>query len=163
MQDKRATFTYPILVLVAVSLTGTVLNRSTSTALEHSRRDDYVSGEPGDRKQPFRGLELAMWEADGSTSFFPTEVEVKKGEQIMLILQNVGNLPHDFFIGQSQRLSAPKLENYLEVEADVTVQSILPGQQIKLLWKFSRTGTFVFACPISGNNQNKMRGKIVVE
>jgi uncharacterized cupredoxin-like copper-binding protein len=46
---------------------------------------------------------------------------------------------------------------------DPNAQSIEPGKQKDILWKFSKPGTFEFACLIPGHYEAGMHGKVVVK
>jgi len=46
---------------------------------------------------------------------------------------------------------------------DPNAQSIEPGQRKEILWKFSKLGSFEFACLIPGHYEAGMHGKVVVK
>lgn len=128
--------------------------------------DDYAAGEPGDPGKPARTVEVTMSEGYGTMVYKPAEVDVKKGEQIKFIVKNAGALKHEFFLDSFEHNAHHKLEMQKNPEMehdDPNAQSIEPGKQTEILWKFSKPGTFEFACLIPGHYEAGMHGKVVVK
>jgi uncharacterized cupredoxin-like copper-binding protein len=128
--------------------------------------DDYAAGEPGNPTKPSRTVDITMSEANGTMSYEPAEIDVKKGEQIKFIVKNVGTLKHEFFLDSFDHNARHKLEMQKNPEMehdDPNAQSIEPGQQKEILWKFSKLGSFEFACLIPGHYEAGMHGKVVVK
>ncbi|MBY0560068.1 cupredoxin family protein [Hyphomicrobium sp.] len=135
-------------------------------AHEGADDDDYAAGEPGDATKPFRVVEITMRESDGAMTYSPDSVDVKQGEQIKFIVKNTGALKHEFFLDSEQHNAHHKLEMQKNPEMehdDPNAQSIEPGKQVEILWKFSKAGTFEFACLIPGHYEAGMHGKVVVK
>ena len=135
-------------------------------AHEGADDDDFAAGEPGDATKPFRVVEIAMRESDGAMTYSPDSVDVKQGEQIKFIVKNTGALTHEFFLDSEQHNAHHKLEMQKNPEMehdDPNAQSIEPGKQVEILWKFSKAGTFEFACLIPGHYEAGMHGKVVVK
>jgi uncharacterized cupredoxin-like copper-binding protein len=128
--------------------------------------DDYAAGKPGNPTKPSRTIEVTMSEANGTMSYEPAEIDVKKGEQIKFIVKNVGTLKHEFFLDSFAHNASHKIEMQKNPEMehdDPNAQSIEPGKQKEILWKFSKLGTFEFACLIPGHYEAGMHGKVVVK
>jgi uncharacterized cupredoxin-like copper-binding protein len=128
--------------------------------------DDYAAGEPGNSMKPSRTVEVTMSEANGTMSYEPAEIDVKKGEQIKFIVKNVGTLKHEFFLDSFDHNARHKIEMQKNPEMehdDPNAQSIEPGQQKEILWKFSKLGSFEFACLIPGHYEAGMHGKVIVK
>jgi uncharacterized cupredoxin-like copper-binding protein len=128
--------------------------------------DDYAAGEPGDPAKPSRTLEVTMSEANGTMSYEPAEIDVKKGEQIKFIVKDAGALKHEFFLDSFAHNARHKIEMQKNPEMehdDPNAQSVEPGQQKEILWKFSKPGTFEFACLVPGHYEAGMHGKVVVK
>ena len=97
--------------------------------------------------------------------FTPANVAVKKGETIRFAVKNSGQLKHEMVLGTAKELRghAELMKRFPEMEhADPNQVSLGPGKTGELLWQFTKTGTFDFACLQPGHFDAGMRGKIVV-
>lgn len=133
---------------------------------EHQAADLYAAGAPGDTAKPFRVVELTMTEGNGIMAYSPAEIQVKKGEQIKFILKNAGTLDHEFFLDSFEHNAEHKIEmqkNPEMVHDEPNAQRLASGKQTEILWKFSKAGTFEFACLIPGHYEAGMHGKVVVK
>jgi uncharacterized cupredoxin-like copper-binding protein len=161
---RPSKFSASALVLVcAVAIAFSAINNSRAFAHVD---DDYAAGEPGNPKKPSRTVKVTMSEANGTMSYDPAEIDVKKGEQIKFILKNVGTLKHEFFLDSFDHNASHKIEMQKNPEMeheDSNAQSIEPGQQKEILWKFSKLGSFEFACLIPGHYEAGMHGKVIVK
>ncbi len=134
-------------------------------AHEGGEHVSYAAGEPGDSSKPSRTVEIVMGEGSGTMTYTPAEVDVAKGEQVRFIVKNAGTMKHEFFLDSVEHNAQHKraMEQHPEMQhQDPNAQSVEPGQQVELLWKFSETGTFEFACLIPGHYEAGMHGKIIV-
>ena len=128
--------------------------------------EEFAAGEPGDAKKPSRTIEVTMSEGSGTMTYAPPVIEVKKGEQIKLVVKNAGALKHEFFLDSFEHNAHHKIEMQKNPEMehdDPNAQSVEPGKQVEVLWKFSKAGTFEFACLIPGHYEAGMHGKVVVK
>ncbi|MFM9848067.1 MAG: plastocyanin/azurin family copper-binding protein [Hyphomicrobiaceae bacterium] len=126
----------------------------------------FAAGEPGDPKKPYRTIELSMREGSGTMAYEPNLIEVRKGEQIMFVLLNVGALPHEFMLDSFENNAKHKIEMQKNPEMehdDANGKRIEPKNDNKILWRFSKTGTFEFACLIPGHYEAGMKGTVVVK
>lgn len=133
---------------------------------EHQATDLYAAGAPGDAAKSFRVVELTMTEGNGTMAYSPAEIQVKKGEQIKFILKNAGTLDHEFFLDSFEHNAEHKIEmqkNPEMVHDEPNAQRLASGKQIEIIWKFSKAGTFEFACLIPGHYEAGMHGKVVVK
>jgi uncharacterized cupredoxin-like copper-binding protein len=163
---RPSKFSASALVLIcALALAFSATN--FSRAFAHSGDDDdYAAGEPGNPTKPSRTVDVTMSEANGTMSYEPAEIDVKKGEQIKFIVKNVGTLKHEFFLDSFAHNASHKIEMQKNPEMehdDPNAQSIEPGKQKEILWKFSKLGSFEFACLIPGHYEAGMHGKVVVK
>ncbi len=159
-------FTSALALGCAAVLALSALNITHAFAHEGLDEDDYAAGEPGDPTKPARTVEVTMAEGDGTMAFSPEEVDVKVGEQIKFIIKNVGTLKHEFFLDSLARNAHHKIEMEKNPEMehdDPNAQSVEPGKQVEILWKFSKPGTFEFACLIPGHYDAGMHSKVVVK
>jgi len=119
-------------------------------------------GEPGDPKAKARVVNVTMTD---EMRFQPAQVTVARGETILFVVRNTGQLRHEMSLGTMDELleHAKVMEKHPEMEHDdpnaVTVD---PGKSKTIVWKFTKPGTFDFACLIPGHLAGGMKGRIVV-
>lgn len=133
----------------------------------HAHRE-FAAGEPGDPKKPARTVKVEMREEDGDRRmlFAPNRIEVRQGEQIRFVLGNGGLYAHEFLIDtpeRNQRHAAAMRKNPDMQHDDPNGTSVPLGQTKELVWRFSKPGTFEFACLIPGHYEAGMHGTVVVK
>jgi uncharacterized cupredoxin-like copper-binding protein len=131
----------------------------------HGRRA-FAAGAPGDPKKPARTVEITMTETDGKMLYAPDRVEVKRGEQIRFVLKNVGKVDHEFMLDTTANNAKHKtaMEKNPDMEHDdPNGKRLAPNGSSDLVWRFTRSGTFEFACLIPGHYEAGMRGTVVVK
>jgi uncharacterized cupredoxin-like copper-binding protein len=134
-------------------------------ALAHSGHV-FAAGEPGDPKKPYRTIELTMSDGNGTMTYEPNQIEVKKGEQIMFVLLNAGALAHEFLLDSFENNAKHKIEMQKNPEMehdDPNGKRVEPKNDSKILWRFSKAGTYEFACLIPGHYEAGMKGTVVVK
>ena len=133
----------------------------------HAHEGEHFSaGEPGDPKQPFRTVAVTMHEGSGTMEFSPSALEVKRGEQIKFIITNKGALAHEFILAnETDNLKhAALMQKYPDMEHDdPNGKTVQPNGKAEILWRFSKQGTFEYACLIPGHREAGMIGKITVK
>ena len=127
----------------------------------------FAAGVPGDPKKPFRVVEVAMnEESQDHMSYTPAAIEVRRGEQVKFIIRNVGAFVHEFVLGdQKGNLKhAALMRKFPDMEHDdPNGKTVQPQATSEILWRFTRKGTFEFACLIPGHREAGMLGKITVK
>jgi uncharacterized cupredoxin-like copper-binding protein len=126
----------------------------------------FSAGTPGDPLKPARTVEVTMREADGSMSFTPDRIEVRRGEQIKFALKNAGTQDHEFMLAtKGENVTHGKLmERFPEMEHDdPNGKRLAPQTSSDIVWKFTKKGSFEFACLIPGHYQAGMHGSILVK
>src|ERR1700732_5086549 len=80
----------------------------------------FSAGTPGDPSKGARTVEVTMREADGSMSFAPDRIEVRRGGQIKFALKNAGTQDHEFMLAtKEENVTHGKLmERLPEMEHD---------------------------------------------
>jgi uncharacterized cupredoxin-like copper-binding protein len=138
---------------------------SAHTGHSQSHGRTFAAGEPGNPKKPSRVVEIVMAEGPGTMTYAPATIEVKKGEQIKFVLKNAGLLDHEFLVDSV----ANNARHKKEMEAKPGMQhkepngvTLKPGARGELLWRFTKTGIFEFACLIPGHYEAGMKGTLVV-
>lgn len=134
-------------------------------ALAHSAKH-FSAGAPGNPKQKAKTVEIVMREGDGKMTFTPDRLEVKRGEQVRFVLRNEGELPHEFMLATIRENAdhAKVMEKFPDMEHDdPNGKRLEPGESMEMFWRFTKKGTFEFACLIPGHHAAGMRGTVVVK
>lgn len=152
-----------------IALVGTVLLSASAWAgagpAGHGH-ETFSAGEPGDAKKPARVVPITMQEGDGKMLFFPSRVEVRKGEQVKFMIRNSGALEHEFVLATTaENLKHGELmkKNPGMEHDDPNAIRLAPNGTTSLVWKFTKAGTFEFACLIPGHRESGMVGTVVVK
>ena len=80
-------------------------------------------------------------------SFDPSEITVRKGEEVTIIFKHAGKIAHNFVIG----------------EFGVRTATILLGKTDEITFTPTKTGTFPFWCSVPGHRGAGMQGKFIVK
>ena len=126
----------------------------------------FSAGEPGNPKKPFRVVEVTMHEGNGKMGYTPPNLSVKRGEQIKFVITNSGELKHEFILANEKDnlKHAEVMKKYPEMEHDdPNAKNLEPNAKSEILWRFSKRGTFEYACLIPGHREAGMTGKITVK
>jgi uncharacterized cupredoxin-like copper-binding protein len=154
----------------AAAFAGLILSASLSLAAPgapgHSHRA-FAAGAPGDPRKPARTVEVVMKETDdGKMLFVPDRIEAKRGEQIKFVLRNAGKVDHEFMLDSIANNAKHKIEMQKNPDMehdDPNGKRLAPGGMSEIVWRFSKAGTFEFACLIPGHYESGMHGKAVVK
>ncbi len=119
-------------------------------------------GEPGQAGNATRTVEVNMTDA---MRIEPASIAVKKGETIRFVVSNEGKLKHEMVLGTPGELrkhgtlmqKSPTMGH-----ADPNAVSLDAGKTGDLGWRFSKSGSFDFACLQPGHFEAGMKGKIKV-
>ena len=126
----------------------------------------FSAGVPGDPKKPARVIEVLMKEGNGTMSYVPDRVEVKRGEQVRFVLKNVGALAHEFVLASTadNLKHAALMQKYPDMEHDdPNGKTLQPKGNAEILWRFTKRGEFEYGCLIPGHREAGMTGKVVVK
>jgi uncharacterized cupredoxin-like copper-binding protein len=126
----------------------------------------FAAGEPGDPAKPFRTIRIEIKDGPGMMAYSPDRIEVRKGEQIKFVLTNTGDLPHEFLLDSLENNAKHKkeMEKNPEMEHDEpNGKRLEPKKSAEILWRFSKAGTYEFACLIPGHYETGMKGVVVVK
>ena len=141
------------------------------TALTAAAHDDHhkhkadphaALGQPGDKAKVSRTIEMDL---NDTMRFVPDHVDVKRGETIRFIVRNSGKVKHEMILGSVQELKAHAelMRKFPEMEhADPNQVSVDPGRTGELIWHFTKSGKFDFACLQPGHYEAGMTGKVAV-
>lgn len=130
--------------------------------LAHDNHASYAAGEPGDPKKPSREIVVEM----GDRYYRPKQLQVKRGEQVRFVLRNDGYEDHEFLLDTTEanlkHAEAMRKNPGMEHGEPNGVQ-LAPKKSGEILWKFTKAGTFEFACLIAGHREAGMIGTVVVK
>ncbi|TDR94156.1 cupredoxin domain-containing protein [Enterovirga rhinocerotis] len=126
----------------------------------------FAAGEPGDAKGRARIVPVTMKEqADGSMAFFPASLTVRRGEQVRFVLTNPGKVDHEFVLDSIEgnaRHKAMMAESPDMAHDDPNAKRLAPGESHGLVWRFTKAGTFEYACLLPGHYEAGMKGTVTV-
>ena len=120
-------------------------------------------GQPGDPARVSRTVTLTM---DDGMRFLPAQITARKGETLRLVLHNRGNVRHELVLGELEALRrhAALMQAMPDMQhSGPNMLSLAPGEDGELVWHFTRTGTFDFACLQKGHLEAGMSGRVSVE
>jgi uncharacterized cupredoxin-like copper-binding protein len=137
-------------------------------ALAHTGHGDhsFAAGEPGDAKHPFRTVEIVMTDGPGTMAFTPDEIEVRRGEQVKFVLKNTCQVDHEFLLDSFKNNAKHKLEMKKNAEMEHEEPNgarLKPNSSKEMLWRFTKAGTFEFACLLPGHYETGMKGIVLVK
>jgi uncharacterized cupredoxin-like copper-binding protein len=156
--------TTPASLLFAAALA--VAIAASVPGLAHEDHGHFSAGEPGDPKKPARTVKIRMLEGDKKMVYEPAQIDVRRGEQILFVVQNDGEEDHEFVLATvpENRKHGEQMKKFPEMEhADPNATRVLPYANRELLWKFTKRGEFEFACLIPGHYEAGMHGKVTVK
>jgi uncharacterized cupredoxin-like copper-binding protein len=128
----------------------------------HNAGHGAALGQPGDATKVSRAIEVEM---SDSMRFNPAAITVQRGETIRFIARNTGRVNHEMVLGTKQELKehAALMRKFPDMQhADPNQVSVKPGETGELIWRFTKAGTFDFACLQPGHFEAGMVGKIAV-
>ena len=138
----------------------------SSPATADGGHTHFSAGMPGDPKKPARVIEVTMKEGDGTMSYEPARVEVKRGAQIRFMLKNAGELAHEFVLASTadNLKHAALMQKYPDMEHDdPNGKTLQPKGNGEIIWRFTKRGEFEYGCLIPGHREAGMTGKVVVK
>jgi uncharacterized cupredoxin-like copper-binding protein len=154
----------PIAALLAVALMpGAALAAAGAPGHSHAH---FSAGEPGNPKKKARVVVVKMNEGDGKMMFVPDRIEIKRGEQIRFVLENVGELDHEFVLASAQEnvKHAEEMKKNPDMEHDdPNARRLKPKTKSEIVWRFTKRGTFEYGCLIPGHREAGMIGTITVK
>jgi uncharacterized cupredoxin-like copper-binding protein len=158
----RTEFTFTLVAIAGALLTEPVIAGAGAPGHSHA---GFSAGEPGNPKNPSREIVVTLHEGDGKMAFSHSRIEVRRGEQIRFILKNTGELDHEFILAtiKDNDKHAKLMMKYPDMEhADPNAKRVATKKSDELLWRFTTTGEYEFACLIPGHREVGMHGKVVV-
>lgn len=132
----------------------------------HAHHEAFAAGELGDPAKPSRQVKVLMQETSTGMVFVPSEINVAKDEQIEFLLENAGELEHEFVLDTkegNQKHKALMEEHAGMAHSEPNEKELKPGEKTVLLWRFTKPGNFEYACLIPGHYEAGMHGTVTVK
>ena len=155
----KSLFAPSILIAMGVALTA---SGATAHGDEH-HHEHAAFGQLGDPAKVSRSVAIDM---NDTMRYSPARIGVKRGETIRFVVKNSGQIKHEVVLGTVKELHehAALMRKFPEMEhADPNQLAVDPGKTGELLWQFTKSGTFDFACLQPGHYEAGMHGKIAVK
>jgi uncharacterized cupredoxin-like copper-binding protein len=163
-----------LLILTALALVpiGAYAHDDTHQGTMHRKADGgqpggaghaQAIGKPGDPKKVSRTIQVLM---SDDMKFTPAKIDVKRGETIRFAVRNAGRLRHEMVLGSMAELKqhAELMRKMPGMEhADANMITLDPGKTGKMIWRFTKAGTFDFGCLQPGHFEAGMMGKVSVK
>jgi len=160
----------------AAALAAFALVASTSVAMAHGSEEhaqapkyDATKVEPTDFGQegnPNHATRTIKVDMTDNMRFTPSKVAIRRGETIKFVVRNDGKVLHEMVLGTRQAIAehAALMKKFPEMEhADANMAHVRPGKTGEIVWQFTRTGEFQFACLQPGHFKAGMAGKVIVK
>ena len=123
-------------------------------------------GKPGEQGKAKRSITIVMKEKeDGSMVFEPSTLNVRKGETVRLRFLNKGETDHEYVMDIEKTVLEHKevMAKFPEMEHDdPNAIRLAPGKSGEIIWTFTNSGEFTFACLIPGHYEAGMKGALKV-
>ncbi len=130
------------------------------THADSSQAPSHAPGQPGDPKKVNRTVTIAM---SDQMRFEPGRITVQRGDTVRFVLVNHGKLAHEMVLGSLAEMQthAEQMRQHPGMtHAEPNQASVDADQTGDLVWQFTQTGTFDFACLLPGHFEAGMRGQI---
>ena len=153
-------------IITSLALTAPGFAGKGAKGHSHAHDEETAYGMPGNPKKKSRIVRVLMKEGEGTMSFEPDIVNVKKGEQIRFKIKNVGHLDHELVIAtlEENLKHAKEMEKYPDMEhVDPNAKRLKPSASGEILWRFTKAGEFDMSCLIPGHREAGMTGKVIVK
>ena len=123
---------------------------------------DEAFGRPGAAKDITSTIAIQMTDA---MRFSPGALTIVQGQTVRWRISNNGKLPHELVLGTQE-----EIDEHAEmmrkmpgmIHNDASSKSVAPGKSADIIWKFSKSGKFPYACLVPGHLEASMTGTITV-
>jgi len=160
----RAT-AWALAVSAALGISNASAHDSKQAAAHSTHSDTAQSepfGQPGMSKNVARTIAITL---SDTMRFMPDKLSIKQGETVRLRITNAGKIPHEFVLGTKEELAehAQMMRQMLGmIHNDASSVQVAPGKSADIVWQFSKSGNFLFACLIPGHRESGMEGSVTV-
>lgn len=116
----------------------------------------FTFGEPAEASEADRTITVA---GTDELRFEPSELEIAAGETIAFEFENVGDMPHEFVLGDEAALS----EHVHGGDQPNGTGEVPGGGTATIAWTFSEPGELSYECHVDNHHEAGMRGTITVD
>ena len=155
-----------VLILAVVGFSAAALAHGekprAAPAFDYSKAEATPFGIAADPRKAVRTIRIDM---DDDMRFTPAEIAVRRGAIVRFVAGNKGQVLHEMVLGTRDELEkhAALMKKFPGMEHDEPhMAHVAPGRTGEIGWKFTRAGTFYFACLIPGHFEAGMIGKVTV-
>lgn len=156
-----------ILIIVAMGFSAAAFAHDdtprAAPAFDYSKAEATPFGIAADPRKAVRTIRIDM---DDSLRFTPAVIAVRRGAIVRFVAGNNGQVLHEMVLGTLDELKkhADLMKKHPGMEHDEPYMAhVAPGRTGEIGWKFTRAGTFYFACLIPGHFEAGMLGKVIVK
>ncbi|ODV00131.1 MAG: hypothetical protein ABT20_16225 [Rubrivivax sp. SCN 70-15] len=151
-----------VLAMAAVCLSGAALAGGNHEGGHGHGDEDTAIGKPGAASKVTRTIAVEM---SDTMRYTPSDIQVKQGETVRLVIKNLGQIKHELSLGTEKELleHLEVMKKFPDMEHDEPSKvSLAPGKQGEIIWQFTKAGTVNFACLMPGHYEAGMTGTVKV-
>lgn len=150
------------IALAALALSGAVFAGGNHAGGHGHDAAETAIGKPGVAARVNRTITIEMGD---DMRYTPSDIQVKQGETIRVIVRNNSQAKHELGLGTQEELldHMEVMKRFPDMEHDEPGKvTLAPGRQGEIVWQFTKAGTVHFACLIPGHYEAGMKGTIKV-
>jgi len=137
-------------------------SHSHASGHSHAEGMEELFGAAADPRTAKRIIRVEMGD---NMRFTPAEIKVARGEAVRFVAANKGQVLHEMVLGTLEDLkkhAEAMKSNPGMAHDEANMVHVAPGKTGEIGWRFTRAGTFYYACLVPGHFDAGMVGKIVV-
>jgi uncharacterized cupredoxin-like copper-binding protein len=154
--------TSSIAVLLAMSWAALAYGAAVHAKRTSISTEERPFGVEGDPRKASRTITLTT---DDTMRYSQSQIRVTQGETITFVVTNKGKLLHELVLGTEdglQRHAQMMRANPGMHHDEPYMTHVKPGATERITWTFTKPGTFLYACLVTGHFEAGMKGTIVV-
>ncbi len=130
---------------------------------------DYANAEQmpfGMAADPRKAALTVRIEMADTMRFSPAELRLKRGQTVRFLIANKGSVMHEMVLGTMEDLKkhSELMKKFPGMEHDEPhMAHVAPGKSGEIGWRFTKPGTYFYACLIPGHFEAGMIGKLIVD
>lgn len=161
-----------VMLAAALFQAGTTFAQMPAMHMEHAQHAHhaFAFGRPAQEADVTKTIHV---EANDQMRLHFDSMEIRRGDVVKFVVKNVGQVPHEFAIGDDafrrehmnemkQMAAMPGMAGM--EHSDPNVVSVQPGETKTLVWRFDplHTRNVLFACYVPGHYEAGMYQRIVI-
>ena len=148
--------------IAALVLSGAAFASGNHAGGHGDAKEETAIGKPGVAAKVSRTITVEMTDA---MRYSPSDIQVKQGETVRFVVENVSKVKHELSLGTEKELleHLEVMKKFPDMEHDEPGKvSLAPGKQGEIIWQFTKAGTVNFACLLPGHYEAGMKGAVKV-